>query len=164
MDVTDRTEVLTRVRASPPRRLIAVALIGALGALLLWLAVQSASVAASLALAAAGAFAGVAALRLWRATRAVLELSRAGLFDDAGRVLAPIEQIEAVDRGAFAIKPSAGFTLRLAAPGPRAWAPGLWWRVGRRVGVGGVTSGAEARVMADILAVLLAERDGGDRA
>ena len=41
-----------------------------------------------------------------------------------------------------------------------AWAPGMWWRVGRRVGVGGLTGGAESRAVADALAAMLVERAG----
>ncbi|MBL4559156.1 MAG: hypothetical protein JKP98_25190 [Rhodobacteraceae bacterium] len=71
----------------------------------------------------------------------------------------PIAEIERVDRGALAFKPSGGFVLHLAAPGTAGWAPGLWWRVGRRLGVGGATNPMEGRAMADIIAVRIALRD-----
>jgi hypothetical protein len=80
------------------------------------------------------------------------------LTDSEGTVLARVEDIVAVNRGAFAIKPSNGFTLTLKNPAPRAWQPGLWWRLGRRVAVGGVTPGSQARPMADIIAVMVARR------
>ena len=67
--------------------------------------------------------------------------------------------IASVDRGAFAFKPSNGFTVRLKSPAPRAWLPGLWWRLGRRVGVGGATPGKAARDMADVITILLKDPD-----
>jgi hypothetical protein len=107
---------------------------------------------------------GVAALALaaivWRATSVGLVLTAEALRDGAGRLLTPVAAIEAVDRGAFAFKPSNGFGLRLAAPVPMGWAPGLWWRFGRKLGVGGITSGVEARHMAQTISALLAERAG----
>ena len=63
-----------------------------------------------------------------------------------------------MDRGTFAFKPSNGFLLRTATKQPRLWKPGLYWRMGRRIGVGGITRAAEAKLMADVIAVRLAER------
>ncbi|HDR29596.1 hypothetical protein [Rhodovulum sp.] len=94
-----------------------------------------------------------------RATTCALRLTRAGLVDSAGRELARLDEILRVERGAFALKPSNGFTVLLKAGRPLAWVPGIWWRIGRRIGVGGVTSAFEARAMADILATVLIERD-----
>ncbi|WP_243644986.1 hypothetical protein [Rhodovulum euryhalinum] len=93
-----------------------------------------------------------------RATGRPLRLTREGLFDSDGRELARIDEIAGIDRGMFALKPSNGFTLRLNVPKPRAWAPGVWWRIGRRIGVGGVTSAAQAKAMAEILTLVMAER------
>lgn len=95
---------------------------------------------------------------LARATRTQIILTRAGLHDGDGRVIAPMDNILGVERGAFAFKPSNGFLIVLSAPASSAWQPGLWWRVGRRVGVGGVTPSAGGRFMADALAALLVER------
>lgn len=116
---------------------------------------------------------GVGLLCLWgawqmfRATDRDLVLTREGLFESTGRPLALMSDIASVDRGVFAFKPSNGFLIRLKDPAPRAWVPGLWWRVGRRIGVGGATNGKAARHMADIITLLLADpraglRDGPD--
>jgi hypothetical protein len=93
-----------------------------------------------------------------RATARRLELTREALCDDQGRVLTTVANIRSVDRGVFALKPSSGFRLVLNAPGSSAWAPGLWWRIGRNLGVGGVTSGAEGKYMAEVVAAMIAER------
>jgi len=95
-----------------------------------------------------------AAREMWRGTRAILELTREELRERDGAVLARIEEVERVDRSMFAMKPSNGFLLVLNRPRTRAWRPGLWWRLGRRVAVGGVTSGGQTRPMADIIAAL----------
>ena len=81
---------------------------------------------------------------------------------DSTSVVPPVaawDDIARVERGAFALRPSNGFLLHLHAPGPRAWAPGLWWRLGRRLGVGGVTAAGQSKGMAEILTAMLVERD-----
>ncbi len=95
---------------------------------------------------------------VWRATTHRVELTEEGLFDETGRRLAGLDEIAGVERGAFAFKPSGGFMVRLRQPGRRAWAPGLWWRIGRRLGIGGVTAAHQSRHMAEVLAMMLAER------
>jgi hypothetical protein len=94
---------------------------------------------------------------LWAADamrRAVpLVLTAEALTDADGRVLARLENIRKVERGTFAIKPSNGFVLILDRSLGRTWVPGQWWRLGRRVGVGGIFSGTEAKFMADLIAM-----------
>ncbi|RVT84546.1 hypothetical protein DXV76_12780 [Rhodobacteraceae bacterium CCMM004] len=160
----DADTPLARLRASPPRRAFGTGVLGLLGLLLIWLAVTAGpTLPWRLVLLALGGGALAGAIRVWQATKATLLLYPHGLVDSDGRVVAEMDEIKAVDRGMFAFKPSNGFLMTLTAPAGRAWAPGLWWRVGRRVGVGGVTSSAEARAMADVLSVLIARRDGGLR-
>jgi hypothetical protein len=95
---------------------------------------------------------------LRRATSVGLELTRAELRTTRGEVLARVEDIAAIDRGVFAFKPASGFILRVREKGPFGWSPGLWWRIGRRIGVGGVTGRDEGRYMADVIAAMLLER------
>ena len=94
-----------------------------------------------------------------RATSVTLELTRQELRDTTGAVLARMDEVEALDRGMFAFKPSNGFLMRLNITKPRAWRPGLWWSLGSRVGVGGMTPAHEAKFMAEVIASLLAERE-----
>ncbi len=103
------------------------------------------------------------AVRLWRATALGIELTPDVVRDTSGRVLAEVAQIRRLERGVFAFKPSNGFLIRLAAPGAFVWAPGLWWRVGTRVGVGGVTPAWQSRHMAETLAALQADSDAASR-
>ena len=148
---------------SPVRRAIGTGLLIALGLILLWIALDRPPEAIGwrLFLLLFGSGALWLAVRLWRATAGSLRLTEDALVDTEGRVLARLDEIERIDSGVFAIKPSNGFTLRLRAPAGRAWAPGLWWRIGRSVGVGGVTNRDEARYMAGVLTALLSSRSRG---
>jgi hypothetical protein len=153
-------EVIIALQPAPARRAIGTAIVAALGVLLIWLAVV-APPASALWLAfllGLGALALWAALRMWQATGNAVELTEAGLRDSDGTVIADFDAIEGIDRGLFAFKPSNGFLLTLSRPGARAWRPGLWWRTGRRVGVGGLTPRGPARAMADAIQIRLAAR------
>ena len=149
-------EIIAMMQASLARRFSAYAAVFILGALLVLLAfVQPPELGWQLFLIALGAAALVVAERLRRATLLGLVLTPDALCDTAGTVLARIDDIASVDRGAFAFKPSNGFILRLKTSAPRAWAPGLWWRFGKRVGVGGVTPSGPGRYMAEQIAMRL---------
>ena len=50
--------------------------------------------------------------------------------------------------------------ILLKTPGRRVWRPGLWWRLGRRVAIGGVTAASQTKPLADILTMKVLERDG----
>lgn len=134
-----------------------------LGGLFVLLAAQSGAGAPAMAalLVVLGLATLGVALRMWRATRVSLHLTRAGLHSSDGQIIAPLAQIASVDRGMFAYKPSNGFLLRLREAAPMGWAPGVWWRLGRRVGVGGTLSGAQTKPMAEMIQALMAERDAG---
>ncbi|KAF0677031.1 hypothetical protein [Profundibacterium mesophilum] len=147
---------------SPTRRMLGTAVLGALAALLAWVAISTApSWPWRLFLLVAAGVSIYGAARVWESAGRRIVLSEAGLFDDTGRSIAPLDQIASVDRGVFAFKPSNGFVLHLKRPAGQAWAPGMWWRVGRRVGVGGITAPAQARSMSEVIAVMLVRRDEG---
>jgi len=105
-------------------------------------------------------------LALWmadkmrRATAGAIELTATELRDSDGTVIARVEDIIGLDRGVFAFKPSNGFLLRTkpGTGGDRIWRPGLWWRIGRRIGVGGMTPGSQTKFMSEIISAMMAER------
>lgn len=150
-------EVLASLSPSPARRWLAIGLLAALGAVLIWVALSSAGASPVLRafLAVLGIGAIVIADKMRRATMTWLEFTPEGLRDASGRVLCDTADIEAVEKGAFALKPSNGFSVRLKTRGAFAWEPGLWWRLGRRIGVGGVTPAAQGKFMADVIALHL---------
>lgn len=156
----DDSEILAVVQASGVRRLLATGLLGGIGGLLLYSAlVTPPPPVAQILLIGLGALALWMAERVWRATEYRIELTETELRDSGGVRIALVSEIEALDSGFLAFKPSNGFVLRTTRPVTRAWRPGLWWRFGRRVGIGGVTPGAQAKVMADLLAMRLIRRD-----
>lgn len=146
--------ILAELRASRPRRIFGTTLLSALAVLLVWLAATApAGIGARLGLLVCAVLAAYGAVAMWRATARVLLLTEAGLVQSDGLVLVRMEEIAGVDRGLFAVKPSNGFVVRLARSHPFAWAPGLWWRWGRRLGVGGMTGAGQTKAMADLLAL-----------
>ena len=151
-------EVLITARAAPARRAIASVILTALGILLILVAMDDAmQFGWRVAYLAFGSGAVYGSYRLWQATGDVLELTRYELRTGSGQQLAAIADIDSVDRGAFAFKPSNGFVIRLkSAEAKRGWAPGLWWRIGKRIGVGGVVSAGQAKGMAEVLTALVA--------
>ncbi|ABD56356.1 hypothetical protein [Jannaschia sp. CCS1] len=96
---------------------------------------------------------------MWHASAREIELTRSELREVGGRVLCTVDNVARVDRGAFAFKPAGGFLIRLKEPhAPRVYAPGLWWRWGRTLAVGGVTARQDGKNVADMMIVMLVER------
>ncbi|WP_301047370.1 hypothetical protein [Vannielia sp.] len=100
---------------------------------------------------------------LWSATEATIVLEDGELRTSNGRLLARVDQVLRVEKGAMSIKPVGGFTLKLKEKGPRGWAPGLWWSLGKTVAVGGVTHPAMGKAMAQLIeAEMLALRQADE--
>lgn len=162
-------EVLVSIKASPARRILGIVVLSALGGLLIYggLVQPAGMTGLQIALIAAGAGVLALTMKMRRDSVAGIELTRHELRSTDGHVLARIDQIARVNRGAFALKPSNGFVLVMRHPGPRHWAPGLWWRVGRQVGVGGVTQASQTRFMAEMIQTIMTEaqmeREAADR-
>jgi hypothetical protein len=153
-------EVLATVTPSVARRVLGIGLLCVLAAMVISVAVSTPpSLGWQVFLVAMGAICLMTANEMRKSTGQTLELTGDELRDTSGNVLARMEDVVSIDRGAFAFKPSNGFVLRLGKPYARAWHPGLWWRAGKRVGVGGMTSGRETKFMADLIAVMIAERE-----
>jgi hypothetical protein len=155
-------EVLVTVTPRPIRRVLATGASGLLGAILIYVAAAFPPVDPLwlVFLVAAGALCLWWSWRVWQATGVRLELTRTELREAGGRQLCRVDNVDRVDGSAFAFKPAAGFLIHLREPRPRASAPGLWWRAGRRVAVGGVTARGEGKAVAELLNVMLAERKG----
>lgn len=146
---------LTELRASPTRRFIGVGTIVALGVLLIWIGLsQDAPVLWRLLLGSIGLLALWCGYELYRATDGAILLRPEGLFTQDGTPLAELSDIDTIERGAFAFKPSNGFSVKLRTGAPFAWSPGMYWRLGKRLGVGGVTSPGEAKAVAELLTAL----------
>lgn len=152
--------VLATIKASAGRRFLGIGSLWILSLMVIYVAItQPPALGWQLFLLGLGGGSIWIAEQMRRATSVTLELTRTVLRDSAGVVLARMDEVSAIDRGMFAFKPSNGFLLRLNSAKPRAWRPGLWWSLGARVGVGGMTPAHQAKFMAEIIASILAERD-----
>lgn len=156
----DPDEILAVARSSPGRRFLGLGSLGILGFLLVYLAiVEQPTLVWRLFLLLLGVGALWMTDRMRRATASGIVLTPTGLSDSDGTVIALIEDIDGMDRGVFAFKPSNGFLLRTHGKAPNVWRPGMWWRVGRRIGVGGMTPAHQAKQMSEIIAIMLAQRE-----
>lgn len=156
-------EVLARVTPSMGRRILGIGMLSFLSVLVIYVAIVSPpSLGWQLFLVALGAGALTIANAMRKSTRQTLELTREELRDDTGTVLVRIEDVVSIDRGAFAFKPSNGFLLRLNKRHTRDWRPGLWWRSASRIGVGGMTPMRSTKYMAEVIAIIIAEREQND--
>ncbi|MBY6160719.1 hypothetical protein KUV73_04410 [Mameliella alba] len=154
-------EELARITASAPRRLIGVGAMMGLGGLMVYMGFGTDEMAMGWRgfLVLLGIAALFVAQLMWQVTGHALILTEEALTDSDGTVVARLDEIEKVDRGMFAMKPSNGFLVILKQPGSRIWRPGLWWRMGRRVAIGGVTAGSATKPVADIMIHLLSQRE-----
>lgn len=153
-------EVLAVAQASGARRWMAIGMQLTLGAMLIYVALaQPPSFGWQVFLLVLGAASLWLASRTHAASQRRLELTREEIRDSEGEVLALIKDVKSISRGTFAAKPSQGFTIVLKeSKRPARWLPGVWWRLGRRVGIGGVTLGSQTKTMAQILESLLSEQ------
>lgn len=160
----DPDEVIAEITPQPMRRGLATGMLGLLGFILLSVAMrtppQSLAFLAMLIVMGAGAL--WLAWRLWQASGVTIELTHTQLREVGGRVLCDLDNVAKVERGVFAFKPAAGFLIYLREPMGRVYAPGLWWRAGKLLAVGGVTSRSEGKSTADLMNVLLVQRGQAD--
>lgn len=156
-------EILAVVAASPARRFIGIASLWFLAALLIYIAIVEPPETGwqiFLILISAGSVWLAELMR--RATAFALELTREELRCSNGERLALVSEIRSMDRGMFAFKPSNGFLLTTNVSGPRTWRPGLWWRVGKRIGIGGMTPGSQTKTMAEFISAMVLEHQDSD--
>lgn len=151
--------VLATLHTSAPRRILGVGILLSLGVILVYLAFTMPTGAAQIFMLGIGAVALFVAMKLRAAGMLVLELTETEFRVKDGPVLAAVANMQKIERGAFAFKPSNGFLLSRIEAGPRLWVPGLYWSMGRRIGVGGMTGAPQTKAMAEAIAGLIAARD-----
>jgi hypothetical protein len=157
----DSDGVYAKVYASKGRRYFACGVLFLLGGMLIYTALaRPPALQWLMVLLALGTSALWLGEKLRRSTRMGIVLTATELRDTSGMLLARMDEIRAVDRGALAMKPANGFTLVLATSRPGGWAPGMWWRIGKRVGIGGVTAAGPSKFMAEQIALRIKDRDG----
>lgn len=152
-------QILAKLQTSPTRRWMAVGMLMLLAFLLIYMGLGTqAAFGYKVFLGVVGLSALWMARGLHRSADIAINLTREGLTLSNGTTLAAMAEIDRVERGTFAFKPSNGFVVTLNSKPGRQWQPGLFWIMGRKLGVGGVTSPAEGKFMADTLAAALAKR------
>ena len=153
-------DVITTLEPSLGRRWFGAIALGALGILLLVVTFTQPPEGLFLKLVVplVGVFFVWQAQWNLRVTKHGLYLTKDGLFDAQDTLICPIYNMAEVDRGIFAFKPSNGFLIRLHEPESKGWAPGLYWRLGRRLGIGGATHPSQNKELAQALEVLIMER------
>lgn len=149
-------DVLARLSASTPRRVFALAVLFCLGGLLIYLGFVGLGgfIARGLLVLLGGSVIFLAE-KMRQQSNGELVLTAEGVLDQDGNLLVPFAQIQRVERGVFAAKPSNGFTLVTIDKMQRAWVPGIWWRLGRRFGVGGISSAGASKFMAEQISLRL---------
>lgn len=132
-----------------------VALTGMTGALAMRLVAQapiSAILCGALAL-----FLGLHVRRLWLGRSVSLVVTDQDISTTDGAVRISVSDMQAVQTGLFDYKPASGLSVRLSAPAPRYWQPGLIWVAGRRVGIGGMIPKSISKILAQTLAETIAK-------
>lgn len=154
-------ETIIEIGASPLRRLLGAGALALICAILLWNGYQNFIKSGSGLLLMLFALAGYyAAWRFWQSSSIRLVLTPTELRDSRGRLVANIADIVALQRDAFGIiKPTNGFVIATREKQPAAFIPGIWWRLGNRIGIGGLTGSGEGKAMAELLQELLRRRD-----
>lgn len=154
-------EVLIGLRASTGRRLIGIGALLLLCMIPLWHGydndIGTDKRLALIVLGLAGLF---GAMRIWQSSRVELELTPSELRESGGRQIVRVADIVKIDREAFEIlKPTNGFVIVTRESMPLVVSPGIWWRFGKRIGVGGFTGAGEGKAMAELLQEMLKRRD-----
>ena len=157
--VRGMNDVVMELRQTPGRRWFSVLALLAVSGAAAWFVLfgpeRNPGMRALLAAASAGF-----AFQAWRfrdEVRSSIRLTPEGLFDGGGDCIFRTDNVASVERGLLAMRPSNGFLVRLREPAGIRWIPGTYWRVGRRVGVGGSLRPADVRALSDRLAGLVAE-------
>lgn len=153
--------VISTLSASAPRRVTAITVMAALALLAIYMGFSLPAGLSQVGVLAFGILALFATVRLYQSSAQVIELTESELRIKGGDVLAEMSDVVKVERGAFAFKPSNGFLLVLKTPRPRRWSIGMFWVLGRKIGVGGVTGAPQSKGMAEAIATLIALRDAG---
>ncbi|WP_138464985.1 hypothetical protein [Poseidonocella sp. HB161398] len=153
------TEALAQLYPSKTRIILTVLVLAAVAVVCLYVAAGEGGqgAAARLMLAAVAVAAALGAVAVWRSGARGLLLYPDRIAESGGDTVLWLADIARLERGAFAFKPANGVVVSLRRPGSLRWVPGLWWRTGARVGIGGMTPKAATKAFADLLERRLGE-------
>lgn len=141
------------IKPSLARVIIGAAAAGGLGCFVLWIAIQGNELSGlqRVVVVILGLLLAAAGWLMARNMKQTLVMNEHGLSDGRGTVICSLDQIVTVERGLSVLKPSNGFVVTIKDPMSSAWVPGVWWRYGRRIALGGLLPGGAMKVMAATL-------------
>lgn len=157
------SKIIATVMPSMIRRYAGLLILTVLGGILVYVAMATppASILLRVFLLGLGGVVLWLAENMRRATKIGVVLTQDALQTTDGQVLVRVDDMLGVVRGSFSLKPSNGFSVLTKTRQAPGWAPGIWWRFGKRVGVGGITAASQAKFMSEVLAAMLSERGIG---
>ncbi len=157
------TDQIMELYPSKTRIILTVLVLAAVSAICAWLAAGGRPLAAGerALLAILAAVAALGAHAVWRSASTGLVLHGDRIAATGGSTVLWLADVARLERGVFAFKPANGVVVSLQRRGSFRWVPGLWWRIGARVGIGGMTPKARTKAFADMLEQRLAENRPG---
>lgn len=155
--------IILKLKPSRGRRIVGAVLLMLCGFFILFYTVFAAQDALFFRVAALL----IGALFLWQAqwnlrvSNTTITLTKEGLYAANGDLICRVSNMVEIDDGWFSFKPSNGFLVRLYEAEDPKWARGLYWRIGKRLGVGGAIEPAEVKALSAQLSLLIRERSMG---
>ncbi len=73
------------------------------------------------------------------------------LVSTDGELLFEVNNVASIENGLFSFKPSNGVLFYLKEPMSFKWKLGLWWRFGKRVGIGGCTQKSSINFAVEVI-------------
>lgn len=73
------------------------------------------------------------------------------LVSTDGELLFELNNVASIENGLFSFKPSNGVLFHLKEPMSLKWKLGLWWRFGKRVGIGGCTQKSSINLAVEVI-------------
>ena len=81
------------------------------------------------------------------------------IFLPDGRLLCKLSSIETVDTSPYTFKSTNGFIIRLKERSSLDWSPGLFWKLNKRISIGGLITKSESKWLSTAIITILA-REG----
>ena len=78
-------------------------------------------------------------------------INQSGLFNIDGSVICKIDDIERIDVSPYTFKSANGFIVILKTKSSFKSIPGLYWRLGKRLSIGGLVSKNESKFLSQTL-------------
>ena len=78
-------------------------------------------------------------------------INQSGLFNLDGSIICKMDDIERIDISPYTFKSANGFIVILKTKSSFNLTPGLYWRLGKRISIGGLVSKSESKFLSQTL-------------